>query len=79
MRLPHQLVMFVGQAWLAEGATRSTPDHEHDEFAWWPREIDEWPAEAEEALRADGPLAVAVSSPRLSAERGASPQPASGR
>ena len=20
-----------------------TPDHEHDAFAWWPREIDDWP------------------------------------
>lgn len=48
--LPHRLVMFVGQAWLAEGA-EVTPDHEHDEYAWWPAEIDEWPAEAEESLR----------------------------
>jgi 8-oxo-dGTP diphosphatase len=48
--LPHRLVMFVGQAWLAEGA-EVHPDHEHDEYAWWPAEIDEWPAEAEESLR----------------------------
>jgi 8-oxo-dGTP diphosphatase len=51
LRLPHQLVMFVGQAWLAEGAEEQVrPDDEHDEFAWWPSEIDEWPAEAGEAL-----------------------------
>jgi hypothetical protein len=51
LRLPHGLVMFVGQAWLAEGAEDDVePDHEHDEFAWWPREIDDWPAEAGEAL-----------------------------
>ncbi|HWX86583.1 MAG TPA: NUDIX domain-containing protein [Solirubrobacteraceae bacterium] len=50
VRLPHQLVMFVGQAWLAEGA-EVTPDHEHDEYAWWPKEIDEWPEEAEGSLR----------------------------
>ena len=51
LRLPHGLVMFVGQAWLADGVAESvTPDHEHDEFAWWPREIDEWPPEAEEPL-----------------------------
>jgi 8-oxo-dGTP diphosphatase len=51
LRLPHRLVMFVGQAWLAEGVAESvTPDHEHDEFAWWPREIDDWPPEAEEPL-----------------------------
>ncbi len=37
LRLPHQLVMFVGQAWLAEGAEETRrPDHEHDAFAWWP-------------------------------------------
>jgi len=51
LRLPHKLVMFVGQAWLAEGVEREvTPDHEHDEWAWWPREIEQWPAEAGEAL-----------------------------
>jgi ADP-ribose pyrophosphatase YjhB (NUDIX family) len=51
LRLPHKLVMFVGQAWLPEGAEEEvTPDHEHDEFAWWPCEIDEWPPEAGETL-----------------------------
>jgi 8-oxo-dGTP pyrophosphatase MutT (NUDIX family) len=51
LRLPHKLVMFVGQAWLPEGADELvTPDHEHDEYAWWPREIERWPAEAGEAL-----------------------------
>jgi 8-oxo-dGTP diphosphatase len=51
LRLPHKMVMFIGQAWLAEGVEAEvTPDHEHDEFAWWPREIDEWPAEAGEIL-----------------------------
>jgi ADP-ribose pyrophosphatase YjhB (NUDIX family) len=51
LRLPHRLVMFVGQAWLAEGAEDAvTPDHEHDQFAWWPREIAEWPPEAGDAL-----------------------------
>jgi ADP-ribose pyrophosphatase YjhB (NUDIX family) len=51
LRLPHRLVMFVGQAWLPAGADEAvTPDHEHDAFAWWPPEIDDWPAEAGEAL-----------------------------
>ena len=51
LRLPHGLVMFVGQAWLAEGVEETVrPDAEHDEFAWWPSEIDAWPAEAGEAL-----------------------------
>ena len=49
--LPHQLVMFVGQAWLAEGAEQQiVPDHEHDAYAWWPSDIDEWPAEGGEPL-----------------------------
>jgi 8-oxo-dGTP diphosphatase len=51
LRLPHKLVMFVGQAWLPEGAAETvTPDHEHDAFAWWPRDIEEWPVEAGEVL-----------------------------
>jgi 8-oxo-dGTP diphosphatase len=51
VRLPHELVMFVGQAWIPDGAEATvTPDHEHDAFAWWPRDIDEWPPEAGEAL-----------------------------
>jgi hypothetical protein len=52
VRLPHRLVMFVGQAWLAEGADREiVPDHEHDAFAWWPRDIARWPSESGEPLR----------------------------
>ncbi len=51
LRLPHGMVMFVGQAWLAAGVEDDVePDHEHDEFAWWPHDIDEWPAEAGDAL-----------------------------
>ena len=52
IRLPQRLVMFVGQAWLGEGAdARVQPDDEHDDFAWWPREIDDWPPEADEVVR----------------------------
>jgi 8-oxo-dGTP diphosphatase len=55
VRLPHGLVMFVGQAWLESGTEEQTkPDHEHDAFAWWPRAIDEWPPEAGEPLRRMG-------------------------
>jgi 8-oxo-dGTP diphosphatase len=50
VQLPSEVVLLVGQAWLPEGAS-VTPDHEHDEFAWWPADIDEWPAEADEPLR----------------------------
>jgi 8-oxo-dGTP diphosphatase len=48
--LPSEVVLLVGQAWLAHGA-RVCPDHEHDDFAWWPAEIGDWPAEADEPLR----------------------------
>jgi ADP-ribose pyrophosphatase YjhB (NUDIX family) len=50
VRLPQQLVMFVGQAWLPDGA-EVVPDHEHDAFAWWPAAIDAWPPEAGDGLR----------------------------
>jgi 8-oxo-dGTP diphosphatase len=50
LRLPQRLVMFVGQAWLPDGA-EVVPDHEHDAFAWWPAAIDAWPAEAGDGLR----------------------------
>jgi 8-oxo-dGTP pyrophosphatase MutT (NUDIX family) len=50
VRLPHQLVMFVGMAWLPAGA-QVTPDDEHDEYAWWPEDVEAWPEEADEPLR----------------------------
>jgi 8-oxo-dGTP diphosphatase len=55
VRLPSQMVLLVGQAWLAEGAV-VTPDHEHDEFAWWPADVGSWPVEADEPLRRMGTL-----------------------
>jgi ADP-ribose pyrophosphatase YjhB (NUDIX family) len=51
VRIPSGLVLFVGVAWLPEGA-EVTPDHEHDAYAWWPAEIDRWPEEADAPLRA---------------------------
>jgi 8-oxo-dGTP diphosphatase len=51
LRLPHGVVMFVGSAWLEAGA-EVTPDHEHDAFAWWPADVADWPAEADDELRA---------------------------
>src|SRR5215218_8595741 len=50
VRLPHDLVMVVGSAWLADGA-QVTPDDEHDEYAWWPPDVRDWPAEAHDELR----------------------------
>jgi ADP-ribose pyrophosphatase YjhB (NUDIX family) len=51
VRIPSGLVLFVGVAWLPEGA-EVTPDHEHDAHAWWPAEIGRWPEEADAPLRA---------------------------
>jgi hypothetical protein len=48
--LPTQIAMLIGQAWLPDGATVN-PDDEHDAFAWWPEDVDRWPAEADEPLR----------------------------
>ena len=50
VRLPHRLVMFVGQAWVA-GGSEVVMDHEHDAHAWWPPDPDDWPDEADEPLR----------------------------
>jgi ADP-ribose pyrophosphatase YjhB (NUDIX family) len=50
LRLPHEMVMVVGLAWLGEGA-EVHPDHEHDDFAWWPADVDAWPPEAGDELR----------------------------
>jgi 8-oxo-dGTP diphosphatase len=53
--LPSDVVLLVGQAWLPDGAS-VTPDHEHDEFAWWPADVERWPTEADEPLRRMGAL-----------------------
>jgi 8-oxo-dGTP diphosphatase len=55
IRLANGMVMLVGQAWLAPGALVS-PDDEHDAFAWWPAEVERWPAEADSPLRKMGAL-----------------------
>lgn len=50
IRSPTGVIMLVGQAWLPEGA-EVIPDDEHDDFAWWPADIANWPAEADDPLR----------------------------
>lgn len=52
---PTGMVLLVGQAWLPEGAS-VTPDPEHDTFAWWPADPDQWPEEADGPLRRMGAL-----------------------
>lgn len=49
--VPSGLVLVVGLAWLPDGA-EATPDDEHDAHAWWPADLERWPAEADAPLRA---------------------------
>ena len=50
VRLPNSLVMLIGSVWVSSEAG-IVRDHEHDDHAWWPASIDEWPPEADEPLR----------------------------
>jgi ADP-ribose pyrophosphatase YjhB (NUDIX family) len=50
LNLPHHMAMIVGLAWLPDGA-EVVPDVEHDAFAWWPADVDQWPEEADGPLR----------------------------
>jgi 8-oxo-dGTP diphosphatase len=50
---PSGMAMLIGLAWLPESA-RVQPDPEHDDHAWWPADVDDWPAEADEVLRRVG-------------------------
>jgi 8-oxo-dGTP diphosphatase len=48
--LPSGLAMLVGVATVPDDA-EPVPDHEHDEWAWWPADVDDWPDEADPRLR----------------------------
>ncbi len=50
VQLPSRAVLLVGQAWLPDGVL-VVPDDEHDDFTWWPPDVVQWPAEADEPLR----------------------------
>jgi len=50
VKLPSGLVSLVGLAWLPDG-THVTPDAEHDDFEWWPADVESWPAQADAPLR----------------------------
>lgn len=54
MRLRGNLAMLVGVATVLDSAEPS-PDPEHDEWAWWPRDVESWPDEAR-PLRSIGRL-----------------------
>jgi 8-oxo-dGTP diphosphatase len=48
--LPSGLVALVGLATVASGS-KPVPDAEHDEFAWWPADVESWPAGVDQRLR----------------------------
>jgi 8-oxo-dGTP diphosphatase len=50
VRLPDGMAMLVGLATVLD-ASDPVPDHEHDEWAWWPADVGGWPAEADPRLR----------------------------
>jgi ADP-ribose pyrophosphatase YjhB (NUDIX family) len=47
--LPNGVAMLVGLATVSNSC-RPVPDAEHDEWAWWPADVDRWPSEADERL-----------------------------
>jgi len=47
---PDGLTFIVGSAVLDSNA-EPVPDAEHDDWAWWPANIDNWPPEADEPLK----------------------------
>jgi ADP-ribose pyrophosphatase YjhB (NUDIX family) len=58
--LPNGMNMLVGLAIVPDGA-EPVPDAEHDEWAWWPADVDSWPPEAHDRLRLMGRFLAAPS------------------
>lgn len=52
---PGGMVLLIGQARLPAGA-EVKPDSEHDQYAWWPPEVSDWPPEADAPLRRLGEM-----------------------
>jgi 8-oxo-dGTP diphosphatase len=50
LALPDGITMLVGLATVADAAD-PVPDDEHDEWAWWPADVESWPEEADPRLR----------------------------
>ena len=44
------MAMLVGLA-TVDDAAEPVPDAEHDDWAWWPADVDSWPSEAHDRLR----------------------------
>ena len=71
IRLPHEMVMLVGQARLAEGAEDALAmDDEHDTFAWWPPDPADWPPEGDGPLLRMAALLTSTGGPSLRGPEG---------
>jgi 8-oxo-dGTP diphosphatase len=55
VELPDGMAMLVGLATVADAAA-PVPDEEHDEWAWWPADVERWPEVADPRLRMMGRL-----------------------
>ncbi len=51
--LPNGMMMLVGLAVVPDGS-EPAPDAEHDDWAWWPADVERWPSEADERLKLMG-------------------------
>ena len=57
--LPNGMAMLIGLATVADGSD-PVADAEHDEWAWWPADVERWPDEADERLKLMGRLLSAA-------------------
>jgi 8-oxo-dGTP diphosphatase len=59
VRLPNGMAMLVGLA-IVSDAAEPVPDEEHEEWAWWPAEVERWPEQADPRVRLMGSLLSAA-------------------
>jgi len=55
--LSNGMAMLIGLATVSDGC-KPVPDEEHEDWAWWPADVENWPAEADERLKLMGRLLV---------------------
>jgi 8-oxo-dGTP diphosphatase len=59
--LPNGMAMLVGLA-TVDDRSEPVPDAEHDDWAWWPADVSNWPPEAHDRLRLMGRMIAERSS-----------------
>ena len=55
IRTPNRLTILIALAWVS-GDAQPVLDVEHDEFAWWPAQVTEWPNTAASQVRKIGEM-----------------------